>query len=277
MPRTSLLPSGAAPSGAPRPRIARSWAALVLVAALLLVGQASFGQTGSRRPLKVTWGDSLWSLSQRNGVTMAQLAAANHMKVSDLLLAGRTLYLPSGRATPGTATPAAAPGGGSPSAGSRQSERTFCSTYKAPTGPRGQLPSSLASDPSRLALRPLFVKWAGAYGVPTDLIEAEAWQESGWSNAAVSPDGARGIGQLLPSTAVFVNQFLHTNLQMSVPSDNIRMMAAFLGYLLRATGGQVCGAVAAYYQGLGALQKYGVLPVSQVYVRSVLALRPRFG
>jgi soluble lytic murein transglycosylase-like protein len=81
---------------------------------------------------------------------------------------------------------------------------------------------------------------------------------------------------LLPATAVFVNQALGTNLKLSVPSDNIQMMAAFLGYLLRGTGGQVCGAVASYYQGFAALQRYGVLPVSQVYVRNVLSLRPRF-
>jgi soluble lytic murein transglycosylase-like protein len=128
-----------------------------------------------------------------------------------------------------------------------------------------------------LALRPLFVKWAKVYGVPVDLIEAEAWQESGWSNNAISPDNARGIGQLLPPTAAGVNQSLGTNLKLTVPSDNIRMMAAFLGSLLRATGGQVCAAVASYYQGLATFQRYGVLPVSQVYVRSVLSLRPRFG
>jgi len=77
-------------------------------------------------------------------------------------------------------------------------------------------------------------------------------------------------------TVVFVNQSLGTNLNVGVASDNIRMMAAFLGYLLRATGGDTCRAVASYYQGLATLQRYGVLPVSQVYVRGVLSLRPRF-
>jgi hypothetical protein len=262
MPRTSLL---------------RTVAALVLVGALLLVGQASFGHTGSSRTIKVKWGDSLWSLSQRYGVTMGQLASANHMKLSDVLFAGRTLSLPSGAGgasspsgSASTAAPAAVP------VDARQVERTFCGTYRPPTEPRGQLPAGLSSDSARMALRPVFAKWANTYGVPLDLIEAEAWQESGWSNSAVSPDGAVGIGQLLPATAVFVNQALGTKLLLTVPSDNIRMMAAFLGYLLRATGGQVCGAVASYYQGFGTLQRYGVLPVSQVYVRNVLSLRPRF-
>jgi hypothetical protein len=261
----------------PRSTLLRSAAALVLVGVLLLVGQASFGQAGARRAIKVKWGDTLWDLSQQYGVTMNQLAGANHMKVTDVLLAGRTIYLPGTApgAAPAPVSSSATSGGAATDA--RKLQHSFCSTYKAPTGPRGQLPASLRADPGRLALRPLFVKWARAYNVPVDLIQAEAWQESGWSNAALSPDGAVGIGQLLPATAVFVNQSLGTDLKLSVPSDNIRMMAAFLGYLLRATGGQVCGAVASYYQGFAALQRYGVLAVSQVYVRNVLSLRPRFG
>ncbi|MDQ1356517.1 MAG: hypothetical protein QOG44_890 [Acidimicrobiaceae bacterium] len=267
------------------PRISplRTAAAISLVGALLLAGQAGFGRADSRRTIRVKWGDTLWGLSQHYGVDMGQLASANHMKASDRLLAGRTLYLPT--AAKGART-AAGPsgtksGGGSLAEGGvpvdpRLAQRTFCTTYKPPTGPKGQLPAELRRDPSRLALRPLFAKWAKVYRVPVDLIEAEAWQESGWSNTAVSPDDARGIGQILPATAVWINQSLGTNLKLNVPSDNIRMMAAFLGYLLRMTGGQACGAVASYYQGFPTLQRYGVLPISQVYVRSVLSLRPRF-
>jgi LysM repeat protein len=246
--------------------------AIAAVGALVLIGQASFGRSASPRSVKVAWGDTLWGLSQRYGVSMQQLAAANHMRLSDVLYAGTTLYLPSAGGFDATApTPsipaspvvAVAPG-------------SFCATYQAPTHPRGVLPASLAASPSLLALRSTFAHWAEAYGVPVSLIEAEAWQESGWNNHAVSPAGAVGIGQLLPATAAFVNQSLGTNLSLSNPSDNIHMMAAFLGYLLRASGGNVCDAVASYYQGLGTTIDVGVLPVSQIYVRDVLSLRPRF-
>ncbi|MDQ1428014.1 MAG: hypothetical protein QOK39_1490 [Acidimicrobiaceae bacterium] len=284
------LPPDHAEDLRPNRRRGRTVAAIVVVGAALVAGQAGFGRSGGHRSVKVEWGDSLWALSQRYGVDMEQLAAANHMNVSDVLLAGRTLSLPggaSGSAAGATAaagspasTKAAAKAGaakaGSPSADPRAVQHTFCATYKAPTGPRGQLPSDLAASASRLGLRPVFAKWARAYGVPVDLMEGEAWQESGWSNDAVSAAGARGIGQLMPDTVVFVNQSLGTHLNVGVASDNIRMMAAFLGYLLRATGGDTCRAVASYYQGLGTLQRYGVLPVSQVYVRAVLSLRPRF-
>jgi soluble lytic murein transglycosylase-like protein len=269
-----------------------------VIGAVLVAGQAGFGRTGGQRSVKVEWGDSLWALSQRYGIGMEQLAAANHMKLSDTLLAGRTLTLPSGAAAGGPAKAkaagstkasgkaaakagaasanAGAPSASAPTVDPRSVQHTFCATYQAPTGPRGQLPAALAASASRLALRPVFAKWAHAYGVPVDLMEGEAWQESGWSNDAVSAAGARGIGQLMPDTVDFVNQSLGTSLKVGVASDNIRMMAAFLAYLLRATGGDTCRAVASYFQGLGTLQHYGVLPVSQVYVRGVLGLRPRF-
>lgn len=253
----------------------RTVAAVAVVGAVLVVGQAGFGQSSAPRTVKVTWGDTLWGLSRQYHVGLAQLAAANDMQVNDVLYAGRTLVLPttnSGGESTGSGGRGAAHAAANPSV----DPMTFCSTYQQPTEPRDQLPSELRSDPSRLALRPLFVQWADLYGVPADLIEGEAWQESGWQNNVVSPAGAVGIGQLLPATAAFVNQSLGTDLQLSVPSDNIRMMAAFLGYLLRATDGGVCGAVASYYEGFGTLQDHGVLPVSQVYVNDVLSLRPRF-
>jgi soluble lytic murein transglycosylase-like protein len=120
------------------------------------------------------------------------------------------------------------------------------------------------------------VQWGRAYGVSPDLAEAVAWQESGWQNDVVSTADARGVGQLLPGTAAFVNDLLGTDLQLSAPADNIRLQVRYLAYLLRATGNRTCEAVASYYPGFGMLERVGVLPESQAYVRSVLGLRPRF-
>ena len=76
--------------------------------------------------------------------------------------------------------------------------------------------------------------------------------------------------------AAFINGLLGTNLKTNVASDNIRMEARYLALLLHGTGNRVCEAVASYYQGYATLQHIGVLPESQVYVSSVLGLRPRF-
>jgi soluble lytic murein transglycosylase-like protein len=154
--------------------------------------------------------------------------------------------------------------------------RSFCVNYRT-AGGATSLPSALTQHPERLALRPLFAKWSRAYGVPASLIEAIAWQESGWQNNVVSSASAQGIGQLLPTTASFVSgTLLGLNLSMTVASDNIQMMVRFFAYLMKAAGGNQCVAVASYYQGFGAFQHVGVLPESQVYVRSVFTLRSRF-
>lgn len=44
-----------------------------------------------------------------------------------------------------------------------------------------------------------------------------------------------------------------------------------------ATGGDPTQALAAYYQGLESVQAHGLLPETQRYVETVLALRSRFG
>src|SRR5262245_12232951 len=49
------------------------------------VGAASF-TTGAAHIYVVRPGDSLWAISQANGLTVQQLAAANHMNLSDILL-----------------------------------------------------------------------------------------------------------------------------------------------------------------------------------------------
>ena len=254
--------------------------AVAVLGVVALAGQAAFvgGRTvGAAGTVQVQRGDTLWGLSQRYGIPIDRLAAANHMKLTSVLLAGRTLQVPGlvRPAAPRAATPT---GRASPARdpATAAAMRAFCSKYRPPTGPRGQLPGDLLAHRDRLALRPLFAKWSRAFGVPADLVEAQAWQESGWQNNVVSSADAHGIGQLLPQTADFMNRQLGTQLKMTVPEDNIRMMAGYLAYLLKLTGGQVCGAVASYYQGFTTLTRVGVLPESQVYVRSVLGMRPRF-
>jgi hypothetical protein len=265
------------------------------VAGLLLLGQASFRSSSAARTYTVQPGDTLWALALRYRVPLNDLAAANGMQLSDLLLIGRQLHIPAPglRQSEGAASgdepdeasstavaaPTALAGPVHPrhfSAAERAQMRGFCRNYQPPTGPVGELPSWLLAHPERLALRPLFVRWGRFYGVKPDLLEAVAWQESGWQNDVVSSADAQGIGQLLPSTAAFMNGLLGTNLQTDVPSDNIRLEASYLALLIHQTGNRACDAVVSYYQGLTTLKHIGVLPESQVYVSSVLGLRPRF-
>ncbi|MGH9149785.1 MAG: lytic transglycosylase domain-containing protein, partial [Acidimicrobiales bacterium] len=140
------------------------------------------------------------------------------------------------------------------------------------------LPAALLLRPERLRLIPSFDHWAATYGVPADLLKALAWLESGWQSRKVSPAGALGIGQLMPATVQFVNhKLLRANLDPADPDDNIRMSARFLRYLLDRSGDDPARALAAYYQGLGSVERRGPLPQARRYVANVEALRPRFG
>ena len=128
-----------------------------------------------------------------------------------------------------------------------------------------------------MALIPQFQWWAGRYGLDPGLLMSLAWLESGWQNGVVSPAGAIGIGQLLPDTVHFLTtQVMHTPLDPADPGSNIRMSARYLKWLLDQTGGDVTKSLAAYYQGLRAVNQRGVLPESSVYASTVLTIADRW-
>lgn len=237
---------------------------------LLAAGAAAYG-TGHSYVVKA--GDSLWAISRANGLTVNQLAAANHMRASDLLLIGRQLQIPTAGTTsnPSPAVTTAST--------TTQNPWSFCATMSSSGAPGtwGVLPDLLRRSPDRLALQPLFMKWARHYNVSLPLLEAIAWQESGWQQGVVSSTGAIGAGQIMPGTANFISGTL-IGIPMDINSvnDNIRMSAAFLSYLAGVEGNNRCATIAAYYEGPLNLSTYGVFPDTQAYVASVEALIPRF-
>ena len=138
------------------------------------------------------------------------------------------------------------------------------------------LPQDLLSDPERLALLPVFDRWADHYGVPAELAKALAWFESGWNNEVVSSANAIGIGQVLPITADFVSEvLLGERLDPTIPEHNIRLSIRYLRYLLDETD-DIRLAIASYYQGLTATRRHGIYSSSEFYVDGILALRSRF-
>lgn len=253
----------------PAHRLIRLVIALSALAGALSVGLADW--SGGSPAYVVRPGDTLWSIATSHGVSVAQLASANGINPLDILPIGRQLDIPSATAVV-TATPASGPEGGGTNAFS------FCASFSAATGPWGVLPSGLAGSARYNQLDPVFRRWAAYYGLSLPLLEAVAWEESGWQQNVVSVTGAVGIGQIEPYTASFISQQLvglPLNYVSSV-SDNIRMSAAFLSYLAGREGGNRCATVAAYYEGPVNLQTLGVLPDAQTYVADVEALIPRF-
>jgi soluble lytic murein transglycosylase-like protein len=240
-------------------RVTRPAVVIGSLLVLLLTGQAGLSGLGARlrapradvTSYTIQRGDTLTAIAVKFNVSLTALATANRIVNIQRVYAGDTLTIPAPPAPVVAKVSAAAV------------------TTK--------LPPVLLAHPERMALMSRFDKWAAAYSVPPELLKALTWMESGWQNDAVSSVSARGIGQLTPDTAKFVaDQLLRTRLDAAVPDDNIRMSARFLSYLLTATGGDERQALAAYYQGLGSLRKYGILTVSTYYIDDVMALRPMF-
>jgi peptidoglycan DL-endopeptidase CwlO len=115
---------------------------------------------------------------------------------------------------------------------------------------------------------PLFAQNESRYQLPAGLLAAVAQTESGGNVAAVSPAGAQGLMQLMPSTArgLGVNPW--------VPGQAVQGAAQLLsGYLSRF--GSVPLALAAYNAGPGAVEQYGGVPPfteTQNYVAKITGL-----
>jgi LysM repeat protein len=205
----------------------------------------------------VARGDTLWSLASQYGTSVAAIVGANGIADPSHVEMGTQISVPTGAAY-GGATGA----GGGP--------------LSLPT-PGSTLPAGLLAHPQRLALRPVFERWASEFGLPEQLLEAMCWWESGWQMSAVSSTGAVGIGQLEPSTVAKLRVSLgQPGLQATNTSDNIEMAAAYLHQLLIQTRGDAGLALAGYYQGLNSVQRSGMFPSTVQYVNGILAFTEQF-
>jgi soluble lytic murein transglycosylase-like protein len=107
---------------------------------------------------------------------------------------------------------------------------------------------------------------ANEYGIKPSLLKAIVLAESNGNPNAVSPDGALGLGQLMPATA----RGLGVDNPLD-PIENLRGTAKYLSSLLK-TFKSVDLALAAYNAGPGSVERYnGVPPYSETinYIRRV--------
>jgi len=91
--------------------------------------------------------------------------------------------------------------------------------------------------------------------LPPKLIHSVIRVESNYDPYAVSPKGALGLMQLIPSTA---RRFGVSD--VFDPADNIQGGARYLKYLLELYKGDNALALAAYNAGEGAVSRYGGIP-----------------
>ncbi len=263
----------------PRPLAVGARTVAVLTAAVLTTAA-----THTVRP-----GETLSGIAAQRGVRTSALAAANGITDPNRVLAGTRLTLPPGSAGGGARTVhrgetlwgiardagvsvrALASANGLPAdARLRAGQR-----LTVPGGSAAATPRGLASG--RAEIGELLATTARRYGWNPAFIQAVAWQESGWNPRVVSPDGARGVMQVLPSTGRFVSRSLVGRpLDLDDPADNIEAGVAFLDYLHGLTGGDATRTLQGYYQGLRSVRINGPYDDTDRYVANILALRERF-
>jgi len=117
------------------------------------------------------------------------------------------------------------------------------------------------------AAAPLLDQAGTAADLSPRLLEAIAYVESRFNNAAISPEGAIGMMQLMPGTAK------ELGVDARVPEENVRGGADYLRRMLVLFDNNIELAIAAYNAGPGAVLKHGGVPPypeTRTYVAAVM-------
>jgi len=156
---------------------------------------------------------------------------------------------------------------GTPQTQQKIARVTLSNTFN-PSGSGNSL-SSYHYNSSNLVL--LANQAANKYGIDNNLFHALIQQESAWDPTAISPKGARGLTQIMPSTGRSECGLDSTSLYD--PALNLQCGAYYFGKLLRQFG-NVEFALAAYNSGANRVMRHGGIPPireTQRYVRRIMA------
>lgn len=248
-------------------------AVLVLLAGLLQVVLVAAPAEARGRPWpghpdrllvdhRVRPGDTATGLATRYHAWTRELVRLNHLGRAATLRVGETVLIPvvvsaaARHRTPHPAAPAVPPAAPPPPA----------------TDPTAQGWRHWRLSPAEV--KQVIAREAQRRGVPVRLAQAVGYQESGWHQPLTSPAGALGVMQVLPGTGLWMSLYVGRPLDLRDTHDNVTAGVTLLRVLLDETS-STRRAVAAYYQGLGAVERHGIYPGSRPYVASVLAIRDR--
>ena len=222
-------------------------------------------------------GESLSEIAAAYDVSPESVAAANAIADVDLIYAGAALVIPDDgpAAPPSRAAYRVQPGDtlDGIAATFDVSAAQLLAANPEIADPDLIVAGQVLAIPA-MDIAGLLARHAARYGLDPALVQALAWQESGWQQALVSPAGAVGVMQLLPETAAWVSDDI-VGAPLDVAgsaSDNVEAGAALLSWLLDHAGSEEL-ALAYYFQGQGSVERSGVQPTTQRYVDSVLAIR----
>ncbi len=137
--------------------------------------------------------------------------------------------------------------------------------------PSAAEPSPLRKD---IPYHGIIVQVAGRYEVDPHLIRAIIFAESGYNPKAESKKGARGLMQLMPSTAKSLGVK-----DIYDPEENIDGGVRYFRSLLDRFDGDVRLALAAYNAGSRHVRNYEGIPpfrATQLYIKKVLKFHEKF-
>ena len=123
--------------------------------------------------------------------------------------------------------------------------------------------STLQTTPKTLTPEQLADRAADKYGLPRQLVRSVIAAESGFEPRAVSPKGAIGLMQLMPSTAKDLGA------DPRDPAQNVDAGARYLRDLLVKYHLALWHALAAYNAGPEAVDKYGGIPPYRETIRYI--------
>lgn len=259
-------------------RLRHTAIALLVALALGLVPRVTTAATYLVQP-----DDTLSEIAASCGVSPADLAAHNGLADPDLIVAGAVLTIPASADVPtvtGAETYQIQPGDTLSGLAARFGTSVSAFQGANPAiGDPDQIQAGavlrLAPDASPVAA--LLSAAAARYGLDPALLQAIAWQESGWRQDAVSPAGAVGLLQLLPATGDWVaREIVGTPLDIvGSAADNAEAGAAYFSWLLAQADDENL-ALAYYVQGQASVARDGLYPETRAYSAAVAALRSHF-
>jgi hypothetical protein len=111
-----------------------------------------------------------------------------------------------------------------------------CPNYDGQDAPKADVQAAL-EDAGATARTFTYTNSAGAaetvsISVPAVLMEAEAWQESGWQSQIVSCDGGVGTMQIMTGTAAWMNSHFGVDYDYQTLAGNTQLGSEYLEWLI---------------------------------------------
>jgi N-acetylmuramoyl-L-alanine amidase len=195
-------------------------------------------------------GESLWSIAAEDGLSVDELAAANGLSPDAALVAGAAVLIPPALAP----APPAFTTGDSAASGSGECVWDCGSTVHPHPTDEAVTAEQVGSI-------------AAEYGMSPPLVQSIAWNESAFSNAAVSSAGARGVMQIIPDTWNFIDeQLTEQPLDPASATDSVKAGVIYLHHLYHLKGGDGQATLASYVQGPNS---EALRPETQTYLREI--------